>query len=161
MTNFDFLKKETDFNVFSDTAIAAEKAMSIDANTCVLTCRSAMEFAVKWMYSVDADLEKPYDDRLNSLINDESFRDIVNGDIWRRLDFIRKTGNRAAHSGTKLAEDQALLCLENLFYFMETITLRRSLTESFAYHMMSRQQFRRKRSNWLHWLKKTDSSENN
>ena len=121
MTNFDFLKKETDFNVFSDTAIAAEKAMSIDANTCVLTCRSAMEFAVKWMYSVDADLEKPYDDRLNSLINDESFRDIVNGDIWRRLDFIRKTGNRAAHSGTKLAEDQALLCLENLFYFMDFV----------------------------------------
>ena len=52
-----------------------------------------MEFAVKWMYSVDSGLVKPYDDRLVSLLNAEEFRDIVDKDLWRRLNYIRQTGN--------------------------------------------------------------------
>lgn len=52
MTNFDFLKEEKRFDSFTDVAISAEKLYNVDIDSCVLACRRAMEFAVKWMYSV-------------------------------------------------------------------------------------------------------------
>ncbi len=122
MTNFDFLKKEDQFETFADAAIAAEKIYSIDPEACVLNCRRSMEFAVKWMYSVDSDLVMPYQDTLSSLMSEESFRDIVGTDIWRRMDFIRRMGNYAAHnSAKKITPDRAELCLENLFYFLDFV----------------------------------------
>ena len=121
MTNFDFLKRTPDFDAFSDVAISAEKILHIDVDACVLNCRRAMEFAVKWMYSVDRDLVMPYQDNLVSLMNDEKFRDIIGDDIWRRMEFIRKLGNNAAHGGKKVVKEQAELCLENLFVFLDCV----------------------------------------
>ena len=121
MTNFDFLKNTPDFDAFADVAISAEKILHIDVDSCVLNCRRAMEFAVKWMYSVDRGLVMPYQDNLVSLMNDEKFRDIIGNDIWRRMEFIRKLGNNAAHGGKKVTQEQAELCLENLFVFLDCI----------------------------------------
>ncbi len=121
MTNFDFLKSDSQFDTFSDVAIAAENILHIDVDSCVLNCRRAMEFAIKWMYSVDSYLEKPYDDGLNVLMSTSDFRDIVGKDLLIRLQYIRKTGNTVAHSGKKVTVDQAELCLENLFIFMDFI----------------------------------------
>ena len=121
MTNFDFLKKDKDFDGFADVAIAAENILYIDIDSSVLNCRRAMEFAVKWMYPVDRDLVMPYQDSLVSLMNDEKFRDIVGIDIWRRMDYIRKLGNNVAHAGRKVTVEQAELCLENLFYFLDQV----------------------------------------
>ncbi len=121
MTNFDFLLPTPDFASFASVAVSAEKILHIDIDSCVLNCRRAMEFAVKWMYSVDRDLVMPYQDNLVSLMNDEKFRDIIGGDIWRRMDFIRKLGNNAAHGGKKVTLEQAELCLENLFVFLDCV----------------------------------------
>ena len=76
---------------------------------------------MKWMYSVDKALVMPYQDTLVSLMNTEDFRDIVGTDIWRRMDFIRRTGNTAAHTGRKITEEQAALCLENLYVFLDFV----------------------------------------
>ncbi|MBE6550550.1 MAG: DUF4145 domain-containing protein [Ruminococcaceae bacterium] len=122
MTNFDFLKTTPDFAAFADVAISAEKILHTDADACVLNCRRAMEFAVKWMYSVDRDLVMPYQDNLVSLMNGEEFRDIVGADIWRRMEFIRKLGNNAAHNGKKVSKEQAELCLENLFIYLDFVS---------------------------------------
>ena len=121
MTNFDYLKKEPKFNTFSDVAIAAEKILYIDPTSCIINCRRAMEFAIKWMYSVDASLSMPYQDNLISLMSTEEFRDIIDEDLMKRMDFIRKMGNNAAHSGKKITEDQAILCLENLQIFFDFV----------------------------------------
>ncbi len=121
MTNFDFLTQESQFDSFSSAAIAAEKTLHIDLSTSVINCRRAMEFAVKWMYSVDGSLVMPYQDTLVSLMNTEEFRDIIGTDIWRRMDFIRRIGNNAAHSGKKISQEQAELCLENLFVFLDFV----------------------------------------
>lgn len=121
MTNFDYLKSESRFESFADAAIAAEKVLHIDVATSAINCRRAMEYAVKWMYSVDDDLDMPYDDKLSSLINDEDFRAIVQYDLWKRLDFIRKVGNNAVHTNKKISLGQAELCLENLFVFFDFI----------------------------------------
>lgn len=122
MTNFDFLKSEEKFSSFADVAIAAERIINIDVASSVINCRRAMESAVKWMYSVDSDLDTPYQDSLVNLINSVEFRDVVGIDIWRRLDFIRKVGNIAVHNTQKkISFDQAMLCLENLFVFLDFV----------------------------------------
>lgn len=121
MTNFDFLKEESQFDSFADVAISAEKILHIDVEASVINCRRAMEFAIKWMYSVDGSLVMPYQDTLVSLMSTEKFRDIVDSDLWRRLDFVRRVGNNAAHNGKKITLDQAKLCLENLYIFLDFV----------------------------------------
>ena len=121
MTNFDFLTSDPQFNTFSSVAVSAEKILHIDPAASILNCRRAMEFAIKWMYSVDGELVMPYQDSLVSLMNAEDFRDIVGADIWRRMDLIRRMGNNAAHNGKKITEEQAALCLENLYVFLDFV----------------------------------------
>ncbi len=121
MTNFDFLKKDKQFESFSDVAVTAEKVLHIDPASCVLNCRRAMEFAVKWMYSVDDSLITPWQDNLAALMGSEEFRDIVGNDVWNRMKIIRVIGNNVAHKSKKITEEEAELCLENLFIFLDLV----------------------------------------
>ena len=121
MSNFSFLQNNKDFSLFAAPAAAAEQILHIDPAACVLNCRRAMECAVKWMYSVDGELVKPYDDRLVALMDNETFRDIVGPDLWERMKLIRVLGNSAAHTGKKITEEQAMLCLENLYYYLDFV----------------------------------------
>lgn len=122
MGNFDYLKEEKRFDTFSNVAIAAEKVLYIDPGLCVMNCRRAMEFAIKWMYSVDASLTKPYQENLISLMNTEEFKDIIDEDLFKRMDFIRKIGNEGTHNARKITEEQAMLCLENLHIFFDFVS---------------------------------------
>jgi len=121
MSNFKFLLSEPGFASFADVAIAAEKILHIDPAASILNCRRAMEFAVKWMYSVDKELEMPYQDNLQSLMSREEFRAIVGQDIYTRMELIRKKGNIAAHNTGKITEEVAMLCLENLHIFLDFV----------------------------------------
>ena len=121
MTNFDFLTSDPQFDTFSSVAVAAERILPIDPSAAILNCRRAMEFAVKWMYSVDGDLVMPWQDNLISLMSTEAFRDIVGSDLWQRMDFIRRMGNNAAHTGRKITCEQAMLCLENLYIYLDFV----------------------------------------
>jgi type I restriction enzyme, R subunit len=121
LTNFDYLKQEPKFSRFADVAISAERIILMDPEASIINSRRAMEFAVKWMYSVDSDLEMPYQDNLQSLMNAEEYRDIVGPDLWKRMDYIRRCGNNVAHSNKKLGRDEAMLCLENLFIYLDFV----------------------------------------
>ena len=109
MTNFDRFLPDPQFASFAPAAVAAEKILHIDLAACMLNCRRAMECGVKWMYSVDSALVKPFQDTLVNLMNTGEFRDIVGKDIWKRMDHIRRMGNAAAHSGKALTRAQAEL----------------------------------------------------
>ena len=121
MSNFKFLLSEPGFASFADVAIAAEKILHIDPAACILNCRRSMEFAVKWMYSVDKELVMPWQDNLHSLMGREEFRAIVGSDLWRRMDYIRTKGNTVAHNSGKASEAAAVLCLENLHIFLDFV----------------------------------------
>ena len=125
MGNFDYLLQEPKFIDFASVAQTAEKVLPIDPPTCALTCRRAMELAIKWMYSVDRDLQEPYQDNLVTLMNTDSFRDIVDPKLWNRLEYIRRVGNLAAHASPQsrknVSRDQALLALEFLHTFFQFI----------------------------------------
>lgn len=121
MTNFDYLKSNQQFNTFVDVAISAERIIHIDPEASIINCRRSMEFAIKWMYSVDKSLIMPYQDNLLSLMHTDEFKDIIDDNLWRRLNFIRRMGNNAAHTGKKITFDQAALCLQDLFIFLDFI----------------------------------------
>lgn len=135
-TNFDYLKEETKFSAFADVAISAEKIILIDPEASVINSRRAMEFALKWMYSVDADLEMPYQDNLLSLMNDEDYRRIIGFDLWKRMDFIRRCGNNVAHGNGKVGRDEALLCLENLSIYLDFIAC--CYSDNYSEHAFTR-----------------------
>lgn len=112
----------TQFESFAPAALTAERLYAIDPAACALHCRKAMELAVKWMYAADKQLVKPYRDDLSVLLGTVEFVDLVDDkNLLRRLDFLRRLGNTAAHSGKKISRDQARLALENLFYFLDFI----------------------------------------
>ena len=121
LTNFDYLKNDSQFSTFANVAISAEKIILIDPEASILNSRRAMEFAIKWMYSVDSGLEMPYQDNLQSLMNTEEFRQMIGSDLWKRMNYIRRSGNNAAHSNKKLGRDEAMLCLENLFIYLDYV----------------------------------------
>ncbi|MCF0136302.1 MAG: DUF4145 domain-containing protein [Lachnospiraceae bacterium] len=121
MTNFDFLLRNPHFSSFSTAAVKAEHLLHIDVDACVLNCRRALESAVKWIFSVDQTLDKPKSEILANLLKDEDLRQILGEDLWRRADFIRKVGNKAAHEYGSVTEEQAVICLENLFEFMDFV----------------------------------------
>lgn len=121
VTNFDYLKKEPKFSGFANVAISAERIILMDPEASIINSRRAMEFAIKWMYSVDSALEMPYQDNLYSLMNTDEYRQIVGSDILRRMEYIRRCGNNVAHGAKKLGRDEAMLCLENLFIFIDFI----------------------------------------
>ena len=121
MTNFDRFLTDPQFTSFAPAAVAAEKILHIDRTACVLNCRRAMECGVKWMYSVDGALVKPWQDTLVNLMNAREFQEIVGKDLWKRMDHIRRMGNAAAHTGKALTRPQAELCLENLYIFLDFV----------------------------------------
>ena len=121
MSNFTFLKQNPHFHTFADAAVTAERAFALGPDICIVSCRMALESAVKWMYSVDNQLPHPYDDKLVTLIEDENFRELVDSNIWQQITLIRKLGNQAAHNAKKVTQEQAALCVRNLFYFMDFI----------------------------------------
>ena len=51
MTNFDFLKADQQFASSADTAAQAEMVLPISPAFAATGSRTALEFAVKWLYS--------------------------------------------------------------------------------------------------------------
>ncbi len=121
MTNFDFLLSDKQFSSFAQVAVNAERVFLTDCSLAAINCRRAMEFAVKWMYSVDGELSMPFQDNLQTLISTEDFRDIVSNDTITRLNYIRQLGNKANHNPRLIKQDEATLALENLFIFLDFV----------------------------------------
>ena len=143
LTNFDYLKQESKFSKFADVAISAEKLILLDPEASIMNSRRAMEFAIKWMYSVDDELEMPYQDNLQSLMSAEEYRQIVGPDLWKRMDYIRRCGNNVAHGGKKLGKDEAMLCLENLFIYLDYIAMRITMSNGHLIRILLQHELRR------------------
>lgn len=121
MTNFDFLQTENSFDAFASVALAAEQVRHNDIKESITRCRQALEIAVKWMYSVDCSLVKPYQDHFQTLISADEFQNLVGVDLKRRIEFIRKMDHLVTRTRKKVTEEQADLCLENLFIFLDFV----------------------------------------
>jgi type I restriction enzyme R subunit len=119
--NFEFLKKHKDFKDFTNACIEAEKSTLVAYSTTAILTRRALELAVKWVYAHDQDLTVPYQDNLSTLIHDHTFRNIIDVNLFPKLQFIRKLGNLAVHSKGSIPKEQAVQALKNLFEFVDWI----------------------------------------
>ena len=120
-TNFDFFLKEKQFEPFAEAAVSAERVLPISPALCATACRTALEFAVKWVYSVDSSLKKPYDQKLVTLISSEDFKDLIPPGMGAKLNYLRKVGNNATHNPKGVSRDQAVLALQNLHSFLDFV----------------------------------------
>ncbi len=112
--NFEFLKAEAGFAHIYRVAALAERLYHEDYATCIQGCRRAMECAVKWIYSVDTSLEKPWEDNLASYLGDRAFKKLVGEPLHQRLNLVRRLGNAATHTHQEFKDEHALACLKSL-----------------------------------------------
>ena len=120
-TNFDFLLGDPQFEPFAEAAVSAERVFPISPALCATACRTALEFAVKWVYSVDGSLVKPYEDKLVTLISTEDFKDLLPAGMGAKLNYLRKVDNNATHNAKGVSRDQAVLALQNLHSFLDFV----------------------------------------
>ncbi len=119
--NFEFLKKEDKYISFSQACIDAENSIAVSYSIVAVQVRRALELSIKWVYSFDNDLKEPYQDKLSSLIYDYTFRKVIDSELFPRIKFIQKLGNRAAHTPDQISRGQAVLALRNLYQFVSWI----------------------------------------
>ena len=116
MSNFEFLKTEWS-DIYELVREAEECVYSKPIYTCIL-CRNALESAVKWMYKYDSDLKTPYDTTLNSLVHEQSFKNLIVPPLFQKVNLIRINGNTAAHNPMRIDDKDALQTIFELFHFL-------------------------------------------
>lgn len=120
-TNFEYLKDRSEYILFSEACIEAEKIYNSSPSVCAFCCRKALELAVKWVYSADNTIKMPYRENLQSLIHELSFRNALDTQTWKKLPYIIKLGNMGAHTDKKITKDEVILSLKGLFEFVQWI----------------------------------------
>lgn len=120
-TNFGFLKQFPRYAVFADACIDAEAAFASSPSVCVMATRKAMELAVKWVYAIDSNMGKPWNNKLAALLDGSRFKKAVEDPTWQQLELIRKVGNNATHTDRRITPQSAVVALRALFNFIEWI----------------------------------------
>ena len=118
MANFDFLTYDTNYSAFSQMAIQAELQYNKNTVFAAFAARKSLEQAVKWMYSVDPELHKPYDDSLKALLYEPTFINTVPSNIRNDIQLVRKIGNSGVHDTYVIEKKYVLLSLKALFNFL-------------------------------------------
>lgn len=122
MSNFSFILS-TDWEELAQVPHEAEQNVYSAPLYCAMLCRKSLEEWVRWMYEHDEDLELPYDTTLNSLMHNQSFKDIVAPSQFQQINLIRKLGNAAVHTTAKIKTQEALHGLQLLHGFIRWVML--------------------------------------
>ena len=88
VSNFSFLKDKMEYALFAPACIEAERVFSASPAMCAVGCRKALELAVKWVYAADNTMRTPYQDNLQSLIHEPTFRFALDSQTWAQLPFV-------------------------------------------------------------------------
>ncbi|MFI3242268.1 MAG: DEAD/DEAH box helicase family protein [Alphaproteobacteria bacterium] len=119
MANFSYLAQEKEFLLFAPACLEAEKVWHTSPAMSAIGARKALELAVKWVYAADKNLEMPYNDNIQALIHERTFRFAVNPKTWPKLLYIIKLGNLAVHTDKQISQSDALEALSSLFEFIQ------------------------------------------
>lgn len=116
--NFDFLKDIKQLKSLYENCINAEKlAMTMPAQS-VFTSRKSAELLAKFIY-LTAHNEQMETMNFVDILSDPVFRDYIKDrNVINDFHFIRKSGNRAAHSDNEETSDDALDVLEALHFIV-------------------------------------------
>ena len=121
MANFDFLTYDKNYSSFSQMAIQAELQYNKNTVFAAFAARKSLEQAVKWMYSVDPDLKKPYDDSIQVLVHEPTFVNAVPSNIRHDMQIVIKVGNSGVHDTYAVEKKYVLLSLKALFNILNWV----------------------------------------
>lgn len=123
MSNFDYLK---DIEALSDLykfCKVAEDTQKADFNNSAINCRRGLEWMVKAIYKLKG-IELKKQDSLYELMTAEPFTDFIGDDrIMKSAHYIRKIGNKSAHSGD-VKGGESFFALLNLYDVIGFILLK-------------------------------------
>jgi type I restriction enzyme R subunit len=94
-SQFTFL--EAEFSDVFDLAEWAEEHALSDPGPAMIYARKALESMVTWAFRHDRSLRMPYEDNLNALLHEPTFKALHGGNLFKAARRVQKVGNRAAH----------------------------------------------------------------
>ena len=115
-SNFDFLKSA--FPKLYGHALEAERLAATSPRACCFYTRFALEQAVLWLYENDPYLRFPYDNKLSTLIHEQTFKDNLKPGLFPKIRAIQQMGNTAVHRSTAVSERDARRLIEELFHIL-------------------------------------------
>lgn len=123
MSNFDYLK---DIEALSDLykfCKVAEDTQKTDYNNSALNCRRGLEWIVKAIYKLKG-IELSKQDSLYMLMSGQPFTDFIGNDnIMKSAHYVRKIGNKSAHTGN-VKGGESFFALLNLYDVVGFILLK-------------------------------------
>ena len=117
MANFDFLTCDKNYSAFSQLAVQAELQYNRNTVFAAFAARKSLEQAVKWMYSVDSSLRKPYSDSIQTLVHESTFMNLVPSNIRHDMQCVITVGNSGVHDTEAVQKVKVLFALKALFNF--------------------------------------------
>jgi len=114
MSQFSFLQPE--FASVYEHASRAEVLALADPRGACFYARLALEVTVKWMYTHDGTLRKPYDSNLAALLHEPTFRALVGPALFAKTKIIKDLGNIAVHDTRAVAPEKAADAVRELFH---------------------------------------------
>jgi type I restriction enzyme R subunit len=114
MSNFGFLKPE-----WPQLCVSAAKVEALvypDARAACFYARRTLELTVAWLYEHDKALKLPYQDHLDALLHEPTFKNTVGAAVHTKALAIKKLGNIAVHSQKTVTQMDALVAVRELFH---------------------------------------------
>ena len=117
MSTSQFAFLEAEFSTEFAMALKVEEYALTDPAAAVIYARKALESGVKWVYQYDRALPPPYEDKLNTYLNEPAFKALANGRVFDVAKKIQRAGNRAVHESKPPTKLEAVEVTSALFQF--------------------------------------------
>lgn len=128
MGNFSFLAEMSEYQSFAKACIDAENIYKDSPKSCISGTRSALECAIKWIYQKDRSLTYTKTQAPNTNLFDRmsspSFQKITPKHLLKKIHDIRILANDVLHTNRPASNDDAMMCLEYLFDFIQWLDRR-------------------------------------
>lgn len=115
MSNFQFLQNSWP-GLYSKLKKAEERVYTEPLSSASYG-RIVLEECIHRLYELEH-LEKPFNQELVNLINEEEIQSIIPYQLKEGLVYVRKTGNQSVHYGSKVTYKEALISLKYLYQFV-------------------------------------------
>ncbi len=114
-SNFDFVRAE--WPTLFEEAAQVERRAQLDPRGSVFHARRAVELTVKWIVEFDPAVTRPYDNSLNALMHEPSFKGVT-GSVFTKMDLIRRRGNHAIHETRPVTAQTSMQIVRELWHVM-------------------------------------------
>jgi type I restriction enzyme R subunit len=115
MSPFGFLQAEFP-EVYDEANKALDNALS-DPRTSCFYSRRTVELAARWAFRYDPSLSAADRDTLSDLLNDPTFKRLMDDKVFKLAKEAVRLGNNAVHDNDRVSQRDSITSLSHLFQF--------------------------------------------